>query len=178
VLLLCTCLQYFLKHEAAEALEGLKETPQKLAGALGTAAEIGGGVLQHIGEKVGDAAHMVAHPGARTAGNVARQQRAEVRGVWRRSGRGVACGVWNGDLAWAQVHLCRCNLLHCVKGASHAAVVSMLHVACMLALQIHGCCPLPVRARQYHRVQFELLQGFYDTAARSTTHPPCNAPRL
>jgi hypothetical protein len=81
VLLPFAPLQYFLKHEAAEALEGLKETPQKLAGALGTAAEIGGGVLQHIGEKVGDAAHMVAHPGARTAGNIARQQRAEVRGV-------------------------------------------------------------------------------------------------
>jgi hypothetical protein len=77
--LLCFCaLQYFLKHEAAEAIEGLKETPQKVAGALGTAAEIGGGVMQHVGEKVGDAAHMLAHPGARTAGNIARQERAQV----------------------------------------------------------------------------------------------------
>ncbi|WIA15332.1 hypothetical protein OEZ85_001998 [Tetradesmus obliquus] len=69
--------EYFLKHEAAEAVEGLKEAPGKVAGALGTAAEIGGGVLQHLGEKVGDAAQLLAHPGAHTAGTRARQERAE-----------------------------------------------------------------------------------------------------
>ncbi|WIA35535.1 hypothetical protein OEZ86_003961 [Tetradesmus obliquus] len=69
--------EYFLKHEAAEAVEGLKEAPGKVAGALGTAAEIGGGVLQHLGEKVGDAAQLLAHPGAHAAGTRARQERAE-----------------------------------------------------------------------------------------------------
>jgi stage V sporulation protein SpoVS len=91
---LCCPRQYFLKREAAEAIEGLKETPHKVAGALGTAVEIGSGVLQHIGEKVGDAAHMVAHPGARTAGNIARQQRAEVSRIGGRSVQDVVVGFW------------------------------------------------------------------------------------
>lgn len=70
-------------------MEGLKEAPGKVAGALGTAAEIGGGVLQHLGEKVGDAAQLLAHPGAHTAGTRARQERAEVRAA----GRGVVVHV-------------------------------------------------------------------------------------
>jgi hypothetical protein len=87
--------QYFLKHEASEALEGLKEMPQKVAGALGTAAEIGGGVLQHIGEKVGDAAQLVAHPGSHTTGTQARQERTEVRGVEGIEGPGQGRSWWS-----------------------------------------------------------------------------------
>lgn len=53
-------LQHFLKHEAAEVGRSIADAPQKAASALGTAAEIGGGVLGHIRDKVGEVAGNIA----------------------------------------------------------------------------------------------------------------------
>lgn len=55
LLTLLLLLQYWLKHEVAEAGESLKAAPERAAGALRTAGEIVSGVAGHVG-------HAITHP--------------------------------------------------------------------------------------------------------------------